>query len=191
MLSKEDYSKYINELSSVEIKNDTNPFTIGVEEFVKILNSIKCSMDRVHQIMMIALQNRMEMKSKYELEKTLFDQKVNSLLVVDEGVRAEKSAESRKAAALVKCNEDLIRFATLEQELFLAESFLSLVRRVYSQLRMNLYIMSEERAMFQVSLSLEGKYVKPEATIKRKLKIDDEDSDEELVDDSLPKESEA
>jgi len=191
MLSKEDYSKYINELSSVEIKNDTNPFTIGVEEFVKILNSIKCSMDRVHQIMMIALQNRMEMKSKYELEKTLFDQKVNSLLVVDEGVRAEKSAESRKAAALVKCNDDLVRLATLEQELFLAESFLSLVRRVYSQLRMNLYIMSEERAMFQVSLSLEGKYVKPEATIKRKLKIDDEDSDEELVDDSLPKESEA
>jgi len=190
MLSKEDYSKYINELNSVEIKNDTNPFTIGVEEFVKILNSIKCSMDRVHQIMMIALQNRMEVKSKYELEKTLFDQKVNSLLVVDEGVRAEKSAESRKAAALVKCNEDLVRLATLEQELFLAESFLSLVRRVYSQLRMNLYIMSEERAMFQVSLSLEGKYVKPEATIKRKLKIDDEDSDEELVDDSLPKESE-
>jgi hypothetical protein len=133
----------------------------------------------------------MEMKSKYELEKTLFDQKVNSLLVVDEGVRAEKSAESRKAAALVKCNDDLVRLATLEQELFLAESFLSLVRRVYSQLRMNLYIMSEERAMFQVSLSLEGKYVKPEATIKRKLKIDDEDSDEELVDDSLPKESEA
>jgi hypothetical protein len=189
MLSKEEYSKYINELNSIEVRNDTDPFTIGVEEFVKVLDHIKQVMFRVHQIMMIAIQNRAELKSKYELEKALFDQKVNSILVLDESVRAEKSVESRRAAAMVKCNEDLVRVVTLEQDLFLAESFLSLVKRVYSQLRMNLYIMSEERAMFQVSLNLEGKYVKAEPSLKKKLKMDDEDPDENILEDSLSKEN--
>jgi hypothetical protein len=157
MLSRDDYSKYINELNEIKIELETDPFKIGVEKFTSILDDYKKALNRINAILVQAIQNKIEIKGKFETANTMLEQKINALLVNDENVRREKSVESRRAACLVKLHEEVVKNAALEQDLLLADSLLTLAKRVYANLRLQLIIMSEQRSMFQLGLALEGK----------------------------------
>ncbi|MEM3509612.1 MAG: hypothetical protein QXL51_00090 [Candidatus Aenigmatarchaeota archaeon] len=157
MLTLDEYNKLIDELSNIKVDTKTNPFEIGVEDFVKKLNEYKAHLERVNQILLIALKNQAEANSKYELFKSHFEQKVNALLVGDNDVKKEKSSESRRASAMVKLNEDVIKLTAYEQDLLIATSLVNFAKRIYAHLKLLISVMVEERSMFQTGLYLEGK----------------------------------
>lgn len=157
MLTLDEVNKLIEELMSIKVDPNTNPFEIGIPDFVKKLNEYKAKLDRVNHILLIAMKNQAEANSKYGIMKSQFEQKVNALLITDDEVKKEKSAESRRAAAHIRLNEDLIKLTAAEQDLLLMTSLSNLAKRVYANLKLLVSLMAEERAMFHMSLYLEGK----------------------------------
>ncbi len=155
MLTDVDYELRYKELQGVTIQLDPDPVQKGLVSINKKSAEIQGEKEKGGALLIEAIKNKSEANIHLDAKKGDHSRQLDGLLAGDEEVKAQKSAELRKATANVKLKDLVTDLAYTELDAQKADVYHKCVQQVYSQLDSANMNLSRQMSVIEMEIKIQ------------------------------------